>query len=289
MNNETYTNTLQDLSDFITNKPSAPYTGYYYSQVYDSDTYTNDMPVLNVELRKQQLNNPNIANTLQNYNQDSFITNKNYDSAIYGNYTVQQSYSNQSDPVPTTPNDAEFPLTGVFMLLLLLSVVGFVYFIIRVWQDHQSQKFVMNGIGHDFSTKKHNPQSDNSSDTRVESHKHEREKEYIQTKKNINLENGKAYPPTDSTAEKSEWRVELQNALHKLDNLLTEKKLQGDTIADKLKMLKPGQFAFADVAWEAQHRANNLLKSHDSEIDEYSVRSTLQLFEQVFEKNSRQS
>ncbi len=269
------TDTIKEVSG-----NTAPATGYYYSQIYSSNDATA-VPTLNVTISESAQQMPVSITNLTDMQILEMIQSGQtvrYENARNESPTRITEYDTRAQDITKTQfqerkseyvqgnevlDNTEVPVVGIFMLLLLLCFVGFVYFIIRVWQDHQAQKRVMSRI---------NKKESNIHDVTTEQHTKSNTTDDIS---NIIVDN-KQQTNTES------WRMQMEQAEQKLLKLLEDKHIPGDSISEKLKSLKSGQFALADIAWEAQNSAKRLLSAHDSEVTDSDIKRTLQLFKQVF-------
>ena len=244
---------------------TAPATGQYYSHIYSQNDPNTGVPTLGVELYNDQQQRGEFGEQPGDLPiQLNNLTDTQILEIVQNGETVRQvtpteivmteEKANAQANTALEAQQSQAPIMGLFILVLLLLLVGFVYFIIRIWQDHKAQTKVMTSI---------------------------------QKKPTL--------PPTPTTKEKAQpqsvtqahttdlsWRTKIERAEAKLQDLLTSKDIPGETISDKLKAVKPGQFALADLAWEAQKGAKTLLTAHDSDASEQSIKRTLQLFKQVF-------
>ncbi len=267
---------------------TAPQTGQYYSHIYSQSDPNTGVPTLGVELREiNNQTNPLPINNLtdaqilemvqsgrqviQDTTTDTFdVRQTNQQQYTQVNTNQYQGAQPTSDNVTNTEEGTSAPLGGIFILILLLTLVGFAYFIIRMWQDHQAQKLVMTSI-------KKKPVIANT----LESEKTIPETNTISTP----LTSSETIPSTEF-ADVGNWRTDIEQANNKLMKVLGAKGIEGETVSDKLKAVKPGQFALADMAWEAQQAAKTLLTAHESDISEQSIKRTLQLFKQVFAEHN---
>jgi len=164
----TYIESLKDAAasfDGVT----APSTGQYYSHVYSQDDPATGVPTLGVTLyesdtRESQSSNNTISTPVQLNN----LTDMQILEMVQSGQQVGQTRPArnmqvipQQSGIPATTatihnegiaaateqsETSTLPFGGIFILVLLLFFVGFVYFLIRIWQDHQAQKLVMTRI-----------------------------------------------------------------------------------------------------------------------------------------------
>lgn len=82
----------------------------------------------------------------------------------------------------------------------------------------------------------------------------------------------------------SEWRIAIIEADIILDDLLTNLRLPGDTMGEKLKAVEKSDFTTLDYAWEA-HKARNQI-AHDSDflLNQRETRRIITLYEAVFKE-----
>ena len=280
----TYINTLKDAAVSISGA-TAPTTGQYYNHIYSQNDPATGVPTLGVTLynevagESQPAKNTNSAPVQLNNLTDMQILEMVQSGQQVGQNQPtrniqtrpQQGSAGVTAAALSTNGDAiaaeqaeasAVPLGGIFTLILLLIFVGFVYFLIRIWQDHQAQKLVMTRIKTKTPVNKEGIVAKTELATTTEQIKEEE----IQ----------------DSQILITPWRTELESVTKKLESLLEKKGVMGETVADKLKAIKPGQFALADLAWEAQQGAKTLLTAHDTDVSEPEIKRTLQLFKQVF-------
>ena len=83
----------------------------------------------------------------------------------------------------------------------------------------------------------------------------------------------------------SDWRLAVLEADIILDELLDTNGYVGDTIGDKLKKAKTGEFKTLQLAWEA-HRIRNAIahEGQDFVLTQREARRILGLYEQVFKE-----
>jgi hypothetical protein len=253
-----YIDSVKDLGSVITGK-SAPHTGYYYTQIYGGDALESGTPTLNVTLEGDSVSQQTIPVT------SSVPINGLTDEQILEIIKSGQQITTDTQlPTGTTNTNTQvvpqataqettdsLPIGSIFLLILLLAAVGFVYAIVRIWQDHQMQKVVLNNIKHPEDTP---PQQSV----------------------------GIVPPVVSSQASTSQWRADIEAADNKLKALLAEKGVAGETVADQLKVVGAGQFTSLDIAWEAHQSAEKLLAMHDLQTHDPAVQRTLRLFNQVF-------
>jgi len=273
----TYIETIKDAAAGF-NGATAPSTGQYYSQIYSQNDPNTGVPTLGVTLyngkvgENQPTKNTNSAPVQLNNLTDMQIL----EMVQSGKQVGQNQPTRNTESVAATieqPEASTLPLGGIFILVLLLFFVGFVYFLIRIWQDYQAQKLVMTKIKNKSTVTQ---DADNIKIEEKPVNLIQKEKEKETTVKVEPIQN------TEVIEEKENWRIELEQANTKLTSLLNSKNIAGETASDKLKAIKPGQFALADMAWEAQQGAKKLLTAHKSEVDKQAIKRVLQLFKQVF-------
>jgi hypothetical protein len=81
----------------------------------------------------------------------------------------------------------------------------------------------------------------------------------------------------------NDWRTAIMEADIMLDEMLTKKGYQGDSLAERLKTVEPADFATLNDAWEA-HKVRNQIAHQGSTFDlsESLVRRTAARYEAVF-------
>ena len=260
---EQYVNDIRDIGEGISGR-TAPQTGVYYSQIYSQDDPNTGVPTLGVLLNKDnaltpktnvlEVTTPLPINNLTDNQMLEIIRNGGQISQLHTGSEVKEIETVQnisSDPV--VHDGGGIPLMGTVVFIILVTLVGFVYFIIRLWQNNQARRSVLISI----NKKDSNTQVPN---TEI------RTQAILETV--VNTE--------------ANWRKEVEFADNKLKELLNQKGIVGDSISDKLKSVGPGQFNTIDIAWEAHQSAKKLLTAHDNEVSDKSIKRVLQLFKQVF-------
>ncbi len=243
---------------------TAPTTGQYYSHIYSQDDPGTGVPTLGVELYNDQQQKGEFGKPVDlplqlNNLTDAQILEMLQNGETVGQVTptevvIMEGRANAQANTTLEAQQNQSPIMGIFILVLLLLIVSFVYFIIRIWQDHKAQTKIMTSI----------------------------QKKPTLPSTPITKEESQPQSVTQANTSDLQWRTKIERAEAKLQDLLSSKGIPGETISDKLKVVKPGQFALADLAWEAQQGAKTLLTAHDSDASEQSIKRTLQLFKQVF-------
>ena len=83
----------------------------------------------------------------------------------------------------------------------------------------------------------------------------------------------------------SEWRMAILEADILLYEMLDQMGYQGDTIAEKLKVIEPSDFNNIDAAWRA-HKVRNAI-SHEGasyELSYQQAQNTIELYRKVFQE-----
>jgi hypothetical protein len=83
----------------------------------------------------------------------------------------------------------------------------------------------------------------------------------------------------------SDWRLAIIEADIILDDLLTNLRLPGETMGDKLKAVEQSDFNTIDLAWEA-HKARNMIAHQGSDflLNQHETRRIIALYEAVFKE-----
>lgn len=87
------------------------------------------------------------------------------------------------------------------------------------------------------------------------------------------------------SANASDWRFAIIEADIILDDLLTNLRLPGETMGDKLKAVEKSDFNTIDLAWEA-HKARNMVahQGGDFALNQHETRRIISLYEAVFKE-----
>lgn len=179
--------------------------------------------------------------------EEILLTTNNLDRVDTHNSASQASNSTSS-----------LPLFGLFILVVLGMLVWLAYFIIRTWQDHQARLTVLQA-----KQNPHGPVPIGSNKTNTQQPAEEKQK----------------------TTQVS-WRGTLEEQHHKLKDLLTRKGVPGDSIDTQLKNVSAGQFAAADLAWEAHLTTEHLLAQQDEAATPEAITRAHGLYEQVFSRHT---
>ncbi len=220
-----YIESIEHIVTTITGS-SAPNTGLHYSYIYSQIDPATGVPTIGVQL-----------------NQNNLMGVSEYPQSL-------NDLSN-TQVLEVVRNDGGLPIASIIIFTILMGLMAFVYFIIRMWQNNQVQKSIMNKI------------SNSNTDT---------------NEMPIDI----PQPIVNIKETKEDWRSSIESADNKLKELLNNKGIIGDTVSDKLKAVGSGEFASVDIAWEAHQSAKKLLAMHDDSVQEYSINRVLQLFKQVF-------
>ncbi len=241
---------MQNISAYIPGLPATK-TGEYYSQVYSEIDSNTGVPVLGVELQDgKNLKDIQVLDLelLELKEQPLELNTINLDNTDNPATTAEESYSG----------------FGIFILVILMFIIAFVYFIVRLWQDHQIQKDAIKVMHNDALGTK-------SAEETV-------------SEPTIALSDN-SFSPIEALAV-SDSAVDRRQALELADKmlrgLLDASNIAGDTISDKLKIVSAGEFASIDIAWEAHQSARQLLTAQDSDITIDKVHRVISLYKQVF-------
>ncbi len=248
-----YIESIGDITTAVAGN-SAPNTGQYYSYIYSQKDSLTGVPTMEVQLHNNNSDTlPQIPQSLNNLSNTQVLEVVRNDTQIHlgsaeppNQFTVQ----NNEDALS---GGGGLSLASIIMLTILMGLVAFIYFIIRIWQNNQIQRSIMSKI----ST--------------------------IDTDDKVAVTNTE--PVISTTRVEQDWRRSIELEDDKLKELLNRKGIIGDSISDKLKTVNSGEFASIDIAWEAHQSAKKLLSLHDDDVQEYSIKRVLQLFKQVFAQN----
>ncbi len=272
-----YTNSLQESVSAITGK-NAPKTGEYYEQIYSGIDSNTGAPVVGVNLKTQRNSGPTPLDGLRDAEILNIVLNNNQKESsvsptpITTTTQLQQIDNDQTNT--STVDGGGLPLGGIIIFILLLGLVWLIYSIIRIWQNTQAQKAIMQAtttgvkpIVEVPSTPISTSLTDSSNNTP------------IQKKNKLDIKTIE----TNLLNENIELQRKALNILdEELNKLLTSKNIEGDTLSDKLRVISAGEFALIDLAWEAHQITKNLLAMHDEQLITQDLSRVLKLFKQVF-------
>ena len=80
----------------------------------------------------------------------------------------------------------------------------------------------------------------------------------------------------------SDWKLAVISADSMLDKLIQSLGYKGDTMGERMKRIKPGQFSYLDDAWRV-HKVRNFL-AHDAnyELSHQSAVRTIEIYRKIF-------
>lgn len=80
----------------------------------------------------------------------------------------------------------------------------------------------------------------------------------------------------------SDWKLAVIAADSMLDKLIESLGYNGDTMGERMKRIKPGQFPYLDDAWRV-HKVRNFL-AHDAsyELSHQSATRTIEIYRKIF-------
>lgn len=231
---------------------TAPRTGYYYREIYQGIDSTTGVPVLELQLVPTENAVPTREITIGGSSYT--VPTQAQGTTTYTDYIEVTPSQDTAVATTTSASTGGFPWGGLVVLLLLGAAAWFIYFLIRMWQDHQAQIAVM--------------RAGQSAELPVEPI--------------LDSESVVPAPAPIIARTDGGWRAELKRMDAQLNNLLETAGVSGDTMEDKLKNVSAGQFASVDIAWEAHQSAKALLGAPDSEVTEDAVTRVQNLYKQVF-------
>ncbi len=275
-----YTDSLQKSVSAITGK-NAPKTGEYYEQIYSGIDSNTGVPIVGVNLKIQRDSGPTPIDGLRDAEILNIVINNNQKESSAPTPTITKTQLQQIGSSQTDTNLIDgggLPLGGMIIFILLLGLVWLIYSIIRIWQNTQDQKAIMQATATGAKPIIETPLTpvsgfltDLPNNTST------------QKKKKLDIKTIEANLLNED--------IELQRkALSTLDEelnkLLTSKNIKGDTLSDKLRVISAGEFALIDLAWEAHQITKNLLTMHDEQLITQDFSRVLKLFKQVFAEHN---
>jgi len=80
----------------------------------------------------------------------------------------------------------------------------------------------------------------------------------------------------------SDWKLAVISADSMLDKLIESMGYNGDTMGERMKRIRPGQFPYLDDAWRV-HKVRNFL-AHDAnyELSYRSAQRTIEIYRRIF-------
>ena len=80
----------------------------------------------------------------------------------------------------------------------------------------------------------------------------------------------------------SDWKLAIIGADSILDRLIQSLGYNGDTMGERMKNIKPGQFPYLEEAWRA-HKVRNFL-AHDAayELSRQATARTIEIYQKIF-------
>lgn len=79
----------------------------------------------------------------------------------------------------------------------------------------------------------------------------------------------------------SEWRVAIIEADKLIDDILTRKGFEGESVAEKLSSIEKGQMKSIDRLWEAHKARNRIVHKADYKIEQSEARRMISYYEEA--------
>lgn len=88
------------------------------------------------------------------------------------------------------------------------------------------------------------------------------------------------------SSNESDWKLAIIEADAMLDDIVKSLGYRGDTMGERMRQIKPDQFAYLDDAWRA-HKVRNFI-AHDSDyvVRHETAKRTLDIYRKVFNQFS---